>query len=99
MQSLKACSSKAHCTASQNLAIESGLEYSVPSASKSRASLACKPARTETGKKASAASKRARPPSSCSNGSAASAKFCMLIGVDLGACRSCSSVGATYDAA
>eukprot|EP00965_Chrysotila_dentata_P187072 6171905-Pleurochrysis_carterae.AAC.1 len=56
MQSLKACGSKAHCAASQNLAIESGCGYSVPTASKSQASSACKPAMTETGKEASAAS-------------------------------------------
>eukprot|EP00965_Chrysotila_dentata_P136509 4514369-Pleurochrysis_carterae.AAC.1 len=99
MQSLKACCSNAHCTASQNFAIESDFGYSVPSDSRSRASSACKPEITETGKEASAASRRARLPSSCSNGSAASARFLMLIGVGLNPCRSCSSVGATYDAA
>eukprot|EP00965_Chrysotila_dentata_P126503 4182693-Pleurochrysis_carterae.AAC.1 len=99
MQSLKACCSKAHCTATQNLAIESGFGYNVPSDSKSRASSACKPAMTETGKEASAASKRARLPSNCSSGSAASASFLMLYGVGLSPCRSCSSVGTTSDAA
>eukprot|EP00965_Chrysotila_dentata_P258050 6213081-Pleurochrysis_carterae.AAC.3 len=35
----------------------------------------------------------------CSNGSAASARLFMLVGVGLNRCRRCSSVSATYDAA
>eukprot|EP00965_Chrysotila_dentata_P073167 2417934-Pleurochrysis_carterae.AAC.2 len=90
MQSAKACCSKAHRTASHNLAIESGLGYS---------ELSVQARDDGNGKEASAASKRAKLPSNCSNGSAASARFFMLIGVGLNPCRLCSSVGAAYDAA